>query len=221
MDANLSPCKGKSFKIKAIHKAFALTGRLVDWPLYPGRCPGLRASAPTGRAGYFQHHRSKIFLLLKLLELLQACKGHFLCFWSCCRLARVTFFAFEAVASLQGSLFVLLRLLQACKGHFLCFWSCCKLARVTFCAFGAVASLQGLLFLLLRLLQACKGYFLCFWSCCRLARVTFCAFGAVAGLQGSLFLLLRLLQVTFRCKSDKKRLSKSNSTGKIHIFIVL
>ena len=26
-------------------KAFALTGRLADCPLYPGRCPGLRASA--------------------------------------------------------------------------------------------------------------------------------------------------------------------------------
>jgi len=95
---------------------------------------------------------------------------------------------------LQGLLFVLLELLQACKGHFLCFWSCCKLARVTFCAFGAVASLQGSLFE---------------------------AFEAVASLQGLLFLLLGLLQVTFRCKSDKKRLSKSNSTGKIYIFIVL
>ena len=100
--------------------------------------------------------------LFVLLELLQACKGYFLCFWSCCRLARVTFCAFGAVASLQGLLFVLLGLLQACKGYFLCFWGCCKLARVTFCAFGAVASLQGLLFLLLRLLQACKGYFFCF-----------------------------------------------------------
>ena len=29
-DANLSPCKGKSFKSQAIYKAFALTGRLVD-----------------------------------------------------------------------------------------------------------------------------------------------------------------------------------------------
>ena len=30
MDANLSPCKGKSFKYRAINKAFALTGRLAD-----------------------------------------------------------------------------------------------------------------------------------------------------------------------------------------------
>ena len=124
-----------------------------------------------------------------------------------------------ALAGLQGLLFVLLELLQACKGHFLYFRGSCRLARVTFCAFGAVAGLQGSLFVLLRLLQACKGHFLCFWSCCKLARVTFCAFGAVAGLQGLLFMLLELLQVTFRCKSDKKRLSQSNSTGKIHIFI--
>ena len=30
MDANLSPCKGKSFKYRAVNKAFALTGRLAD-----------------------------------------------------------------------------------------------------------------------------------------------------------------------------------------------
>ena len=29
-DANLSPCKGKSFKIPGIYKAFALTGRRAD-----------------------------------------------------------------------------------------------------------------------------------------------------------------------------------------------
>ena len=27
---NLSPCKGKSFKIQTIYKAFALTGRIAD-----------------------------------------------------------------------------------------------------------------------------------------------------------------------------------------------
>ena len=51
------------------------------------------------------------------LELLQACKGHFLYFWSSCRLARVTFCTFGALAGLQGLLFVLLRLLQACKAY--------------------------------------------------------------------------------------------------------
>ena len=32
-------------------KAFALTGRIAHWHNNPGRCPGLRASAPSGRAG--------------------------------------------------------------------------------------------------------------------------------------------------------------------------
>ena len=77
------------------------------------------------------------------LGLLQACKAYFLYFWSSCRLARLTFCTFEALAGLQGSLFVLLELLQACKGHFLYFWSSCRLARLTFCAFGALAGLQG------------------------------------------------------------------------------
>ena len=30
MDATLSPCKGKSFQVPGIYKAFALTGRLAD-----------------------------------------------------------------------------------------------------------------------------------------------------------------------------------------------
>ena len=60
----------------------------------------------------------KYFYFLMRLGLLQACKGHFLCFWGSCRLARVTFCAFGALAGLQGLLFVLLELLQACKGHF-------------------------------------------------------------------------------------------------------
>ena len=78
-----------------------------------------------------------------LLGLLQACKGHFLYFRGSCRLARVTFCAFGALAGLQGSLFVLLGLLQACKGHFLYFRGSCRLARLTFCTFGALAGLQG------------------------------------------------------------------------------
>ena len=44
----------------------ALTGRLADCHYYPGRCPGLRASALSGRAAYrsfgtFQPYRSKLF----------------------------------------------------------------------------------------------------------------------------------------------------------------
>ena len=47
-----APCKGKSFVIFAWgFKAFALTGRQVCVHDYPGRCPGLRASALSGRAG--------------------------------------------------------------------------------------------------------------------------------------------------------------------------
>ena len=46
-----APCKGKSFQYQAINKAFALTGRQVCVRNYPGRCPGLRASAPSGRVG--------------------------------------------------------------------------------------------------------------------------------------------------------------------------
>ena len=49
MDANLTPCKGKSFL--DVFKAFALTGRFDDYQHYPGRCPGLGASAPSGREG--------------------------------------------------------------------------------------------------------------------------------------------------------------------------
>ena len=52
-----------------------------------------------------------------LLELLQGCKAYFLYFWSSCRLARLTFCTFGALAGLQVLLFVLLRLLQACKAY--------------------------------------------------------------------------------------------------------
>ena len=48
----LTPCKGKSFPTAAIYfKAFALTGRRATTQYYPGRCPGLGASALSGRAG--------------------------------------------------------------------------------------------------------------------------------------------------------------------------
>ena len=46
-----APCKGKSFVFFAwSFKAFALTGRQVCVRNYPGRCPGLGASALSGRA---------------------------------------------------------------------------------------------------------------------------------------------------------------------------
>ena len=46
-----APCKGKSFKNPSNNKAFALTGRQVCVRNYPGRCPGLGASALAGRVG--------------------------------------------------------------------------------------------------------------------------------------------------------------------------
>ena len=48
-----APCKGKSFiNFRVSFKAFALTGRQVCVRNKPGRCPGLRASALSGRAAY-------------------------------------------------------------------------------------------------------------------------------------------------------------------------
>ena len=46
------PVRAKALKYRAIYKAFALTGRQVCEHDNPGRCPGLRASAPSGRAAY-------------------------------------------------------------------------------------------------------------------------------------------------------------------------
>ena len=47
-----APYKGKSFKTLGNNKAFALTGRQVCEHNNPGRCPGLRASALSGRAAH-------------------------------------------------------------------------------------------------------------------------------------------------------------------------
>ena len=46
-----APCKGNSFVNCLVLKAFALTGRQPCVHNNPGRCPGLRASAPSGRVG--------------------------------------------------------------------------------------------------------------------------------------------------------------------------
>ena len=43
------PVGAKAFKDQTIYKAFALTGRFIECPVYPGRCPGLGASALSGR----------------------------------------------------------------------------------------------------------------------------------------------------------------------------
>ena len=48
-----APCKGKNFtNCPWSFKAFALTGRQVCEHDNPGRCPGLRASALSGRTAY-------------------------------------------------------------------------------------------------------------------------------------------------------------------------
>ena len=51
MAISKAPCKGKSFVNCPVFKAFALTGRQVCVCNNPGRCPGLGASALSGRIG--------------------------------------------------------------------------------------------------------------------------------------------------------------------------
>ena len=46
----MRPVRATALYIAWSFKAFALTGRQVTAPNNPGRCPGLRASALTGRA---------------------------------------------------------------------------------------------------------------------------------------------------------------------------
>ena len=46
----MRPVRAKALNIARSFKAFALTGRQVTAPNNPGRCPGLRASALSGRA---------------------------------------------------------------------------------------------------------------------------------------------------------------------------
>ena len=55
--ANKAPCKGKSFVMASYLKAFALTGRLVCLHNYPRRCPGLGASALSGRVEFTSETR--------------------------------------------------------------------------------------------------------------------------------------------------------------------
>ena len=47
----MRPVRATALCIARSFKAFALTGRQVTAPNNPGRCPGLRASAPSGRVG--------------------------------------------------------------------------------------------------------------------------------------------------------------------------
>ena len=65
-----APCKGKSFiNFRVSFKAFALTGRQVCEHDNPGRCPGLRASAPSGRPA------SMSFCLLPMFRLVTVGSG--------------------------------------------------------------------------------------------------------------------------------------------------
>ena len=65
-----APCKGKSLiNFRVSFKAFALTGRQVCEHDNPGRCPGLRASAPSGRPA------SMSFCLLPMFRLVTVGSG--------------------------------------------------------------------------------------------------------------------------------------------------
>ncbi len=75
-----TPCKGKSFTyrrgfsffIRCILKLLPLQGALLI-ALYPGRCPGLGASAPSGRAAY-----------MGFWTISGRAAVGFLIFWACC-----------------------------------------------------------------------------------------------------------------------------------------
>ena len=62
MAISKAPCKGKSFMFCLEFKAFALTGRQVCVRNYPGRCPGLGASALSGRMGQNLRNLNTLFL---------------------------------------------------------------------------------------------------------------------------------------------------------------
>ena len=125
-----TPCKGKSFTyrrgfsffIRCILKLLPLQGALLI-ALYPGRCPGLGASALSGRAAV-----------------------GFLVFWAfCCGLLDLQG-VLLGLLGLLGVLLGLLGLLGVAAVGFLAFWVCCWV----FLAFWACCC--GLLDLLVVLL---------------------------------------------------------------------
>ena len=75
------PVRAKALKYQMIYKAFALTGRLVYVHDYPGRCPGLGASALSGRVA----NRGGL-----LISILLSCgeSGRFVLFQSSYHVAR-------------------------------------------------------------------------------------------------------------------------------------
>ena len=66
----MRPVRATALQIARFFEAFALTGRQVCVRNYPGRCPGLRASALSGRAAYMCSFRAYLnhFAELELLS---------------------------------------------------------------------------------------------------------------------------------------------------------
>ena len=58
----MRPVRAKASSKYWRFKAFALTGRQVCVRNYPGRGPGLRASAPSGRAAYMASSSFRAYL---------------------------------------------------------------------------------------------------------------------------------------------------------------
>ena len=59
----MRPVRAKALYIARYFKAFALTGRQVCVRNYPGRCPGLGASALSGRVGQNLRNFSQLYSL--------------------------------------------------------------------------------------------------------------------------------------------------------------
>ena len=109
------PVRAKALKYQMIYKAFALTGRLVYVHDYPGRCPGLGASALSGRVA----NRGDL-----LISILLSCgeSGRFVLFQSSYHVANLgdscLFFGSIPILQIpfQGKLETFLRLLPFCCG---------------------------------------------------------------------------------------------------------
>ena len=70
----MRPVRATALYIARSLKAFALTGRQVTAQNNPGRCPGLRASAPSGRVGK-NLKKSKVSIMYARVECYFLYKG--------------------------------------------------------------------------------------------------------------------------------------------------
>ena len=61
----MRPVRAKALLFAWSFKAFALTGRQACVRHYPGRCPGLGASALSGRMGAMHSNTSALYLSLR------------------------------------------------------------------------------------------------------------------------------------------------------------